>query len=191
MPLLTRGVSERLPARLTLSAGLGCSALGLALMHGLAVADAWTALIPGLVLAGTGIGIANPAIARIALGVVPPQRSGVASGISNTCRLGGVSAGVAVLGALFQHGISSSLPAHVGRARSTLASALASGAVRPTGAARQAFIAGTNEILLVGALIVLAGAVAGVALVRARDFHVVAAHGAPGPLPEAAGQASR
>ena len=191
LPLMARRVSERLPARLALSSGLGLAALGLALMHGLSVRSHWTAIIPGLLLAGVAIGIANPAIARIALGVVPPQRSGMASGISNTCRLGGLSAGVAALGALFQHGIASSLRSQLGHPAAALAAGIASGGVRPAGASRQAFIAGTNEILLVGACVALAGALAGLTLVRSRDFHIVAVPAsAPGePRRETAAQA--
>ena len=56
----------------------------------------------GCCSAASGIGLANPAIAHIALGVVPPERSGMASGISNTFRIGGLATGVAALGAVFQ-----------------------------------------------------------------------------------------
>ena len=76
-----------MPPRIVLSTGLAITALGLAVMRGLAASSTWTALIPGLLLIGLGVGLANPAIAAIALGVAPPQRTGMASGISNTFRI--------------------------------------------------------------------------------------------------------
>ena len=74
-------------------------------------------MLPGLLVGGVGIGLANPAIAKIALGVVPPQRAGMASGITNTFRIGGVATGVAALGAVFQHRLQSTLARARGRPR--------------------------------------------------------------------------
>jgi MFS family permease len=129
-----------------LSTGMATTAAGLALMCGLTVSSSWTALVPGLLVTGFGVGIANPAIAKIGLGVVPPQRAGMASGISNTCRIGGMATGVAALGAIFQHHLA-------------------------TSASQQAFVSGINEILAIGSVVVLLGAIAALALVRARDLH--------------------
>src|SRR4029077_16031810 len=120
VPVLTRGWAGRAPGVL-LGAGLGLTALGLVLMHGVTVSSSWTALLPGLVLAGVGIGLANPAIADIALGVVPPERSGMASGISNTFRIGGLAVGVAALGAVFQHRLTTSLEMSLGGTQGALA----------------------------------------------------------------------
>ena len=127
VPLAARRAAEQLPPRVMLSAGLLASAAGLALMHGLTVNSSWTALIPGLSLTGVGIGLANPAIAKIALGVVPPQRAGMASGISNTFRTGGLAAGVAALGAVFQHHLASSLRTQLGHPAGRLAKVTGSG----------------------------------------------------------------
>ncbi len=182
VPLATRRAAEQLPPRVMLSAGLLASAAGLAVMHGLTVNSSWTALIPGLSLTGVGIGLANPAIAKTALGVVPPQRAGMASGISNTFRTGGLAAGVAALGAVFQHHLASSLRTQLGHPATRLAKALAAGGTRaaqnlaPTQhavltASRHAFVSGTNEILAIGSVVVLLGSLAALVLVRARDFH--------------------
>jgi hypothetical protein len=164
-------------------------------MHGVSSGSDWTRLLPGFLLAGLGIGLANPSIGSTALGVVDPRRSGMASGINNTFRLGGVAAGVAVLGAIFQHGITAKLAELLPAAPHKLGTAIASGgssaASRLPGlspaaaadAARQAFLAGLNEILLVGAAITLVGAVAAFALVRARDFE---RHDAPQENPREA-----
>jgi MFS family permease len=146
VPLTTRRVTDNLPPGVALSAGLATTAAGLALMCGLKVSSSWTALIPGLLLIGCGVGIANPAIATIGLGVVPPQRAGMASGISNTSRIGGLATGVAALGAIFQHQLG-------------------------TSASHQAFVSGINEILAIGSVVVLLGAIAALALVRAHHLH--------------------
>jgi len=188
VPLLSRGLGGRPPAAL-LGAGLGLTALGLAVMHGVTASSHWTALLPGLLLVGVGIGLANPAIARIALGVVPPERSGMASGISNTFRIGGLAVGVAGLGAFFEHRIATSLEASLGGNQGQLAKAVASGGVRAAAglahgrsgiveASMRAFASGLNEILLFGAGLALIGAIGAVSLVRRRDLQQ---HPAPGP----------
>src|SRR5271154_5835474 len=180
VPLLTRGLAPRVPG-LRLGAGLGLAALGLGLMHGITADSSWTELLPGMLLVGVGIGLANPAIASIALGVVPPERSGMASGISNTFRIGGLAVGVAALGAVFQDRVAKSLHASLGGPQTGLAKAVASGGTRAASAfdhgradiaeiARRAFASGMNEILVIGAAVVATGAVSAVVLVRVRDI---------------------
>ena len=97
VPLAIRGVAEHLPAGLVFGGGLAITAAGLAALLVVNSTSSWVALIPGELLTGFGIGVANPSIARIGLGVVPPERSGMASGISNTFRIGGLATGVAAL----------------------------------------------------------------------------------------------
>ena len=89
----------------------------------------WTVLLPGFVVAGLGIGLANPTIAGAALRVVDPSRTGMASGISNTCRVGGLAIGVAVLGAVLQHRVGDRLAA-AGHGGKPLAAAVSSAGVR-------------------------------------------------------------
>jgi EmrB/QacA subfamily drug resistance transporter len=180
VPLITRRLAPRVPGA-RLGAGLAITALGLALMHGITANSAWTELLPGLLLVGVGIGLANPAIASIALGVVAPERSGMASGISNTFRIGGLAVGVAALGALFQDRVAKSLQGSLGGPQQGLAKAVASGGTRAATIfthgradigeiARRAFASGMNEILLIGAGVVLTGAVSAVLLVGVRDI---------------------
>src|SRR5947209_12646438 len=71
-------------------------------MRGLTVSSRWTALLAGFIVAGAGVGMVNPALASTAIVVVPPQRSGMASGINNTFRQVGIATGIAGLGALFE-----------------------------------------------------------------------------------------
>ena len=121
IPLLTRRLTGRLAPGLLLGAGTRPdgrrSRVDARPERPLAVDRA--ARGPGV--SGVGIGLANPAIAHIALGVVPPERSGMASGISNTFRIGGLATGVAALGAVFQSRLSTSLHESLGNPPAALA----------------------------------------------------------------------
>jgi hypothetical protein len=174
--------------RLLLGTGLAFVTVGLLLMGNLSDTSGWTALLPGQILAGIGIGMATPALASTAVGVVPPQLSGMASGASNTARQLGLATGIAGLGSIFQSEIESTLtPLVAGTPASShvheLARAVASGgtgralqAVPPAAqgkvvhAAHHAFVTGFNTIALVSVVLAALGAVAAYALVRSRDF---------------------
>jgi EmrB/QacA subfamily drug resistance transporter len=181
-------LSDRIPIRTLLGGGLMLVGAGLLLMRGLTFSSGWTHLIPGFLIAGAGIGMANPSLATIAVGVVPPARSGMASGINNTFRQTGIATGIAGLGAIFQSQVQSRLadglagtPA-AGRSHA-LAHAVSSGAASQAvdsappasraviaHAARSAFIGGLNDIFLVAAIVALIGAALGAVLVRQSDF---------------------
>ncbi len=65
---------------------------------GVNATSGWTALLPGLIVAGTGIGVTNPALATTAVGVVDVRRSGMASGINNTFRRSALQSALPSLG---------------------------------------------------------------------------------------------
>jgi EmrB/QacA subfamily drug resistance transporter len=187
---LAAKLAERLPLRIFLGGGLAVIGTGLLLMRGLDADSEWTALLLGFLLAGAGAGLVNPTLAEAAIGVVPRDRAGVATGINNTFRQIGIAVGIAVLGAVFQNRVETKLedtlatgPAAVRPLAGDLAQATASGnsgealARAPDGthgfialASREAFVSGLNEILLVGAAVAFAGAVLSFLLVRSRDF---------------------
>jgi EmrB/QacA subfamily drug resistance transporter len=189
-------LSARVPLRTLLGGGLVIVGIALLLMGGLDTDSGWTHLIPGFLLAGVGVGMANPSIATIAVGVVPPARSGMDSGINNTFRQIGIATGIAGLGAIFQHQVQQKMidalagtPA-AGRSHA-LAHAVSSGAAQqaidaaPPGsrgliahAARTAFIGGMNDLFIVAAITALAGGVLAGVLVRQRDF---VGHAEPAP----------
>ena len=201
--VLSGSLSQRVPARLLLSAGLALVGVGLLLMRGLTASTDWTALLAGFIVAGAGVGLVNPALASTAIGVVAPQRSGMASGINNTFRQVGIATGIAVLGALFESAISSKLAPRLagtpaaGHA-SQIAHAVAGGGTqqvlqatpRPergqaAAAIHVAFASAMNEIMLIAGVVALAGAVLAIVLVRGRDFATYGAQ-APAPAAEAA-----
>ncbi|MFL5828608.1 MAG: MFS transporter [Gaiellales bacterium] len=195
-------LSARVPVRFLLSAGLLMTGVGLLLMRGLTVSSDWTALLPGFIVAGAGVGLVNPALASTAIGVVPPQRSGMASGINNTFRQVGIATGIAVLGAIFENVLTSKLTPSLagtpagGRAAEISHAVAAGGAgqvlhgvpgsLRPRAAEaiHAAFAGAMNDILLVAGIVALVGAVLGLLLVRSSDF---VTYGAPEPAPAAAG----
>jgi EmrB/QacA subfamily drug resistance transporter len=200
-------LTVRLPIRVLLAAGLGLTALGLLLMAGLSANSSWTHLLPGFIIGGVGIGLVNPALASTAVGVVPPNRSGMASGINNTFRQTGTATGIAALGAIFQHEVSSRTLSALSRSgqlqavlhgtHGQLEATFASGATAtlahglPPAAAHAlvssfhgAFAGALNEILLIAAAVALAGAIGGLALVRRSDF--ITQPGAASPAAAAA-----
>jgi EmrB/QacA subfamily drug resistance transporter len=173
VPLVTRRHAARAPLWALLAGSLAIVALGIALMQLVSVDASWTVLLPGFIVSGIGIGLANPTIAGAALRVVDPARTGMASGISNTCRIGGLAVGVAALGVLLQHRVGTHLAA-AGYPGDKLSAAVSSAGLRAAGrnprladAANAAFVSGLHLVLLVGTLTVLVGAGAAL-LVRSR-----------------------
>jgi Major Facilitator Superfamily len=96
--------ARRLPGRLSsstrLAIGLALCAAGEIALSDLHVRAGWTSLLPGLIIAGVGSGIANAALGRLAVASVPPERVGIGSGANNTARYLGGAAGVAIVVAL-------------------------------------------------------------------------------------------
>jgi hypothetical protein len=161
-------------------------------MYGLDADSAWTALLAGFIVGGIGIGIANPALAAGALRVVDPARTGMASGINNTFRLGGVAVGVAALGALLENRVESSLTAAIGPNGQSLGAAVSSSGLRAVPGqpdlvepVTTAFVDGLNDILLVGSAVLVVGALAAALLLRVPAPAATPAP-APSPSPEQA-----
>jgi EmrB/QacA subfamily drug resistance transporter len=196
-------LSERMPKRILLGVGLALVGVALLLMGGLSVSSKWTALLAGFLVAGVGIGMVNPTLASTAVGVVPPARSGMGSGINNTMRQVGIATGIAALGAVFQHrvehkaaellgavqGIPAGASARLADVIGTGQVGAAVGAAPPAArgqvadVARSAFISGFNDIFILAAVVAFVGGVLSFALVRERDF---VAFGAPGEVAPAA-----
>ncbi len=186
-------LSVRVPVRLLLGVGMLCVSGGLLAMTAVDPSSGWTTLIPGFLLAGFGVGTINPPLASTAIGVVHYSRSGMASGINNTFRQVGIATGIAGLGAVFQHQVTSkttgalvtTAPGRevVAAAHDRLGGALVSGEVSQLSrhlppAARDAlghayrvgFTDAFTTILIIAASIALVGAICAFALVRGRDF---------------------
>src|SRR3954454_20287711 len=190
--------AERVGIRWFMGGGLVCVGIGLALMSGLQAGDDWTALLAGFMVAGGGIGLVNPALATAAVGVVEPQRAGMASGINSTFRQVGIATGIAALGAIFQHVVAQDLiQGAQGRLPRGVTSSQAADFVSFGGfralhnaalsrLAEQSFVDGLNDILLVAAIVAFAGAILAAVLTRPGDFHAHGTEPAAGE-PSAAG----
>jgi EmrB/QacA subfamily drug resistance transporter len=186
-------LSVRVPVRLLLGSGLVLAGVGLLAMTTVDASSGWTTLIPGFVLGGAGIGLINPPLASTAIGVVPHERSGMASGINSTFRQVGIATGIAGLGAIFQHSVTNGTTATLkasghahevlGAAHGQLATLLESGEVTQIAhslapAARVAllhsykvgFTGAFTKIAIIAAIIALVGAALAFVLVRGRDF---------------------
>ena len=197
---ISANLSNRIPVRVLMGSGLVLVGVGLLLMQGIQLGDSWTGLLPGFIVTGIGIGMTNPMIAETALGVVPPARAGMASGINSTFRQVGIATGVAGLGAVFQSRISSELTDQLASAPPAvrgnvgpLSDAVSSGAIHQalanvpqqfqgtiSRAADTAFITAFNEILVIGGIVTIVGGILGFLMVRKRDFV-----GMPSAAPEA------
>lgn len=95
-------VSNRVGGRRLLIAGMVFQAVGLGWITAvLDPAVAYSALVVPFALSGIGMGLFFAPIARLALGFVPRELEGVASGASNALRQLGTVLGVSVLGAVF------------------------------------------------------------------------------------------
>ena len=180
----------RVQARVLMAIGLAGTGAGLVLMSGLDSASSWTALLPGFIVAGLAVGILNPAIADVALSVVPKERSGMAAGVNDTFRQVGVAVGTAAWGAVFlargSNRVATLLagtPGATGGRPRQLVEALTGGhlaaATRaiPHGArglaiaaTHQGFLNGLNAILVIGGAVAFLGAALALWLVREHEI---------------------
>ncbi|MCW2549476.1 MAG: transporter [Mycobacterium sp.] len=187
-------LTVRIQTRYLLGFGLFLIAIGCLAMATTHASSTWTVLLPGFILTGFGIGTVNPVLASSAISVVPPERSGMASGTNSTFRQVGIATGIAGLGAIFQSqlqhktlSVLASTPtgqAVVSHGGAGLKSAILGGGVREAAAAmpsaasrtallnayRAGFSSSLNSIMLIGAVIALVGSIGAFALVRQRDF---------------------
>jgi EmrB/QacA subfamily drug resistance transporter len=182
---------ERLPVRWLIGPGLLLTGMGLLLMAGLNGSSSWTHLIPGFIVAGVGSGIVNPPLASTAVGVVTPQRSGMASGVNTTFRQIGIATGTAVYGSLFasalRHKLGNDLAStpSLERHLSGVVTAVQQGDVARAiyavpgslrtplvVAVHASFASALDVLLVVSGVLALVGAAGSGLLIRRRDFVV-------------------
>ncbi|MFE9657802.1 MFS transporter [Micromonospora sp. NPDC006431] len=181
-------LSEKVPIRTIVGPGLVLVGVGLLLMRGLTAASSWTHLIPGLIMAGVGVGFVNPPLASTAVGVVETRRSGMASGINLTFRQVGLATGVGLLGTLFANRLTTVVQTQVAGTplaphSADIAAALRNGSVSRLFAtvppqqrgllveiARGSFASALNEILLLAAIVTIVAGVLSFGMIRSKDF---------------------
>jgi MFS family permease len=95
-------LSDRIGSRPLMAAGLSLQALALAYLATVTAPDvAYGLLVPGFVMAGTGMALVFAPSANALLSSVRPSEAGQASGANNTIREVGGVLGVAVLASVF------------------------------------------------------------------------------------------
>jgi len=187
-------LTVKVQSRFMMGLGLGLVALSCELMSHVQATSTWLVLLPGFLIGGVGIGITNPVLASASVSVVPPERSGMATGAASTFRQVGIATGIAGLGAIFVHQIkpaviSSLQTSPVGHSvlthgGSQLGQALASGGVRQAAAAipveagrhallsayQSGFVATFDHLMAIAAVVAFIGAFGCLFLVRQKDF---------------------
>jgi EmrB/QacA subfamily drug resistance transporter len=130
----------RLPARVPVALGLGMVAAGMYMFTFAGEHSSWTAILPGQLVALAGTGMVNTSLSGLALSILPERENGLASGIHDMFRQGGIAVGVAALGVFIP---------------------LTGIAADPAG-----YVDGLHDAMLAGALVAFAGAVAALVLIR-------------------------
>ncbi len=174
--------------RIVLTVSLALVAIGVFSMTQVSATSSWTAILPGLIISGIGLGLINPTLASTAVSVVPPWRGGMASGINSTCREAGTAAGIAVLGSLLAHQVlvhvrSSLAHSALAHAVTPVAHAISTGgtpelvarsqkAFRPglEATAHAAYAAGLATIFTVAAIVAAVGCITALSLVRRKHM---------------------
>ena len=131
-------ISDRIGRRLPAAAGMVILAGGLLLLSRLGPESSLRSLLPGLTVAGLGIGLTTAPVTAAALDFAPPGEAGVRAGVLNTSRMIGLAVGIALMGAI----VSARWPGGL------------AGAVTD----RRAFADGLSTALLVNAVIALVAA---------------------------------
>jgi EmrB/QacA subfamily drug resistance transporter len=197
-------LAPRVPRRLLVAGSLLVTGVGLLLLRLVDVGSSWTALLPGLVVAGLGVGVFNPVRAEATVSLVDERDSGMASGLGSTFQEVGVAFGVALFGTVFSTSftgrlVERGLPTDLDpvAAADRLAAARAAGtpqARQLVDAVDAAFIDAWHQLSLLTGLTCVGAAVLAFLLMRDGDFPASPATGAPATaaaVPEPGAAAAR
>jgi EmrB/QacA subfamily drug resistance transporter len=145
-------LADRLGPSTPMSAGLAILAVAMFLFAGIDTGTTYSGLIIPFILMGTGIALVMSPMSTAAMNAVSVQKSGVASGVLQMSRMIGASVGVAATGAIFQSQLGSTFDP------GTLATA--------PDQARATFVDALGSAMLLAAIVVVAGLVVSLTLVR-------------------------
>jgi EmrB/QacA subfamily drug resistance transporter len=162
--------------RWIIGGGMALVGAGALLQATLTATSSGRALIPGLVVAGVGVGLATPTLVSSAMSAVPQRSGGMAAGAVNTARQLGFTFGVAVLGSAFATRVAQVLGAggargagpavSGGQARAVLAHVPAARRDHLDQLVHAASASGLNAALLIAGLLGLAGALVAIVTMR-------------------------
>jgi len=176
--------------RWVIGGGMALVGAGALLQAGLGPRSGWTHLVPGLIVAGVGVGLATPTLVSSAMSTVPVRSGGMAAGAVNTMRQLGYAFGIALLGSVFSARVAQ-VVAHRGghpgvvqavtggQARRLLASVPAGQRAAADQVVHAASAAGLNAAFLLAGALGLTGAVIVLAAMRRRPAPPPAAQAGP------------
>jgi EmrB/QacA subfamily drug resistance transporter len=164
---------RRFGAKVVAASGLVLVTIALIGYHSLTMTTPIAVLVVIFLLQGAGMGVVMPTATESVMSVVPRERGGAGSAITNTSRQVAVALGVAVLGSIlarsYRSGLSSHLAAIPAAARSTatqsvaatqaVASRLGTAGRALAADADHSFVAAMHATTLVSGIIAAAGAV--------------------------------
>jgi EmrB/QacA subfamily drug resistance transporter len=173
-------IFRKAPPQLPVGLGLVLVGVGALLLMLVSPGSSWTTALPGLIVSGVGVGAAMPVLMSAALGSVPRERVGMASGVVNTGRQLGYALGIAVLGTVFANRVQSFVTAdgHLadphaaasalsgGRAQAVLAAVPADQRDTVRQLVHASFAAGLDRVYLVAGVTGIAAGLLVFALVR-------------------------
>ena len=173
-------IFRKAPPQLPVGLGLVLVGVGALLLMLVSPGSSWTTALPGLIVSGAGVGAAMPVLMSAALGSVPRERVGMASGVVNTGRQLGYALGIAVLGTVFANRVQSFVTAdgHLtdphaaasalsgGRAQAVLAAVPADRRDTVRQLVHASFAAGLDRVYLVAGIAGIAAGLLVFALVR-------------------------
>ncbi|WP_217575331.1 MFS transporter [Mesorhizobium sp. GbtcB19] len=186
MPPLAERLSLRYQPGVIIPAGLATIGIGFLLMKwGSTAAHAsWLTMLPGCLIAGTGLGITNTPVTNTTTGSVSRDRAGMASGIDMSARMISLAVNIAVMGFILASGVFSHLRAALpdldGAGLSRLAEAITAGNPvpgLPDKVAHDALANGFGWVMLYGGIAVWIMAAIGFAIFRAQPARQAAAQG--------------
>ena len=103
-------LADRIGGKYVLMVGVALFAIGMGWLDWRADIDStWVTFLPGLLVAGMGVGCTFAPMTTVAMRNVQPQMAGAASGVLNTTRQVGGAIGGAVVGAVLQNRLAASL----------------------------------------------------------------------------------
>jgi MFS family permease len=145
-------LADRLGPALPMSTGLAVLAVAMFMFAGISPSTTYSGLLVPFVLMGLGIAMVMSPMSTAAMNSVSVQKAGGASGVLQMSRMIGAAVGVAATGAIFQSELGSGFnPA-----------ALASAPEE----ARATFVDALSSAMLLAAIVVVAGLLVSVTLVR-------------------------
>ena len=110
-PPLGERMSLRYGPGVVIPFGLATIGLGFIAMKcgSIAAEPGWLTMLPGMLLAGIGIGITNTPVTNTTTASVSPSRAGMASGIDMSARLITLAVNIALMGIILVEGIAAAL----------------------------------------------------------------------------------